>query len=68
MTPVLVKPDLPVPVRYTVSAAQTDERPAADIGWHAVFADPRLHRLIELALRNNRDLRLATLNVDAGSE
>lgn len=65
MTPVLVKPDLPVPVRYPVADAQFDERAAADIGWHAVFADPRLHQLIELALRNNRDLRLATLNVEA---
>lgn len=65
MTPELVKPDLPVPVRYPSAEAQIDGRRAADIGWHAVFADPRLHQLIELALRNNRDLRLATLNVEA---
>lgn len=30
-----------------------------------MFGDPRLQRLIELALHNNRDLRLATLNVEA---
>ena len=37
---------------------------AADQGWRAVFGDPRLQALIELALRNNRDLRIAALNVE----
>lgn len=38
---------------------------ASDIGWRAFFKDPRLQRLIELALQNNRDLREAALNVAA---
>ncbi|MDN7461084.1 multidrug transporter, partial [Burkholderia gladioli] len=29
---------------------------AADIGWRNFFADPRLQALIEIALKNNRDL------------
>jgi outer membrane protein, multidrug efflux system len=37
---------------------------AADIGWRDFFADPRLQRLISVALNNNRDLRIATLNVE----
>jgi outer membrane protein, multidrug efflux system len=37
----------------------------ADRGWRATFADPRLQALIELALRNNRDLRVAALQVEA---
>jgi multidrug efflux system outer membrane protein len=37
---------------------------AADIGWRDFFADPRLQRLISIALDNNRDLRIATLNVE----
>ena len=40
-------------------------RAAADIGWREFFADPRLQRLIDIALANNRDLRVAVLNVDA---
>lgn len=36
---------------------------AADIGWREFFADPRLQRVIELALANNRDLRVSMLNV-----
>ena len=38
--------------------------PAADIGWREFFRDPRLRRLIELALTNNLDLRVAVLNVE----
>ncbi len=37
--------------------------PAADIGWRNFLADPRLQRLVALALQNNRDLRVAALNV-----
>ena len=36
---------------------------AADIGWRQFFNDPRLQRLIELALSNNRDLAVAALRV-----
>jgi outer membrane protein, multidrug efflux system len=37
----------------------------ADIGWRDMFRSPRLQRLIEDALANNRDLRIATLNIAA---
>lgn len=36
-----------------------------DRGWRATFADARLQELIDLALRNNRDLRVAALQVEA---
>jgi multidrug efflux system outer membrane protein len=38
--------------------------PATDIGWREFFRDPRLQQLIELALTNNLDLRVAMLNVE----
>lgn len=38
---------------------------AAQLGWEEYFADPRLKALITVALRNNRDLKIAALNVDA---
>ncbi|WP_322045212.1 efflux transporter outer membrane subunit [Paraburkholderia sp. J67] len=44
------------------STAQTAPL-AADVGWRDFFKDPRLQRLIELALENNRDMRVAALNV-----
>jgi multidrug efflux system outer membrane protein len=37
---------------------------AADTGWRNFLADERLQRLVELALHNNRDLRLALLNAE----
>ncbi|HWS66348.1 MAG TPA: TolC family protein [Steroidobacteraceae bacterium] len=40
-------------------------RTADQIGWRDFFADPRLQHLIEIALENNRNLRIAVLNVAA---
>jgi multidrug efflux system outer membrane protein len=37
---------------------------AADVGWREFFTDPGLQKLIELALASNRDLRIASLNVE----
>jgi len=37
---------------------------AADVGWRDFFVDERLEQLIALALENNRDLRLAVLDVE----
>ncbi|GAB5100918.1 efflux transporter outer membrane subunit [Caballeronia sp. HLA56] len=38
---------------------------AADTGWRNFFVDARLQQLIDIALKNNRDLRVAVLNVQA---
>lgn len=35
-----------------------------NLGWRDFFADAKLRRLIELALAGNRDLRVATLNIE----
>ncbi|MFW8695804.1 multidrug transporter, partial [Mesorhizobium japonicum] len=40
------------------AAARTED-------WRTLFNDPALHQLIERALVNNRDLRVAALNVEA---
>ncbi|MBC2607357.1 efflux transporter outer membrane subunit [Pelagicoccus albus] len=37
---------------------------AAEIGWRNFFTDPKLEELISLSLENNRDLRVAVLNVE----
>jgi outer membrane protein, multidrug efflux system len=37
----------------------------ADVGWREFFTDPLLQQLIALSLENNRDLRVAALNVEA---
>jgi outer membrane protein, multidrug efflux system len=38
---------------------------ADDMGWREFFPDPQLQQLIALALANNRDLRVAALNVQS---
>ena len=51
--------------RVSPPAPDTATGPAAaDLDWRQVFVDPRQQRLIELALQNNRDLRVAALNVE----
>ena len=47
-----------------VAADGTATRPVADIGWREFFADPRLQEVVALSLENNRDLRVAVLNVE----
>ena len=64
LTPTLVKPALPVPAVYDAGKT-AGQGNAADLGWRQMLLDPRLQRLVELALHNNRDLRVAALNVDA---
>lgn len=60
------RPTPPVPTTWNGNAAgKADTVSVADIGWRQFFPDPVLQRLIELALANNRDLRVAVLNVQA---
>jgi multidrug efflux system outer membrane protein len=70
LQPIYKRPDAPVPDAYPAGAAYgappkggEGALPAADIGWRDFLTDPRLQRLVEIALANNRDLRVAALNV-----
>jgi len=45
------------------TAADTSKTLAVDTQWRTFFRDPRLQKLIQIALDNNRDLRVAALNV-----
>src|SRR5271156_544188 len=56
------RPPPPVPALPGGAAGGTA---AADIGWREFFPDPQLQQLIELALAQNRDLRVAALNVQS---
>ena len=65
MAPRYERPAAPVPASYENVEAAPVPVPASDIGWHEFFPDPDLQALIATALENNRDLRIATLNVEA---
>jgi len=62
--PAYERPAAPVPATFPNTAAVAAQPPAAEIAWQDYFTDPRLVQLIELALANNRDLRVATLNIE----
>ena len=61
--PTLERPAAPVPQNYP-AASQPAGAAAADIPWQQFFTDQRLQQLIDLALENNRDLRVAVLNIE----
>lgn len=69
MVPTLQRPVPPVPASFpsqdTAPVSTGQALPAHAVGWRTMFADPHLQCLIELALENNRDMRLAVLNVEA---
>ena len=59
-----ISPAWPKVPGHGESPTNTAAIPAADIGWRDFFRDARLQQLIELALTNNLDLRVAMLNVE----
>lgn len=65
MEPHYNRPAAPVPATWSDNGGSQDAPAVADIGWRQFFPDPTLQRLIALALANNRDLRVAVLNVQA---
>ena len=67
LAPKYEQPAAPVAATFE-NVAATDMAmavPASEIGWTEFFPDAELRGLIARALANNRDLRIATLNVEA---
>ncbi|MBB3844973.1 efflux transporter outer membrane subunit [Xanthomonas arboricola] len=75
LMPRYARPDAPVPERFagtelstastTIDTASPEQAiDIANIGWRQVFTDPALQQVIALALENNRDLRVAALNIE----
>jgi outer membrane protein, multidrug efflux system len=68
LMPEYTRPQAPVPTAWPSGPAYKETSktaPAAtDLHWRQFFNDPRLQQIIQIALNNNRDLRIATLNVE----
>ncbi len=65
MAPTYIRPDLPVAESYPSPTTEpADGASASELGWREVFGDQRLQALLALAIENNRDLRIAALNVE----
>ncbi|WP_207816315.1 efflux transporter outer membrane subunit [Pseudomonas sp. 50_B] len=59
------RPAPPVAAHYPQGLAYASAAGTAGADWSGLFQDPLLRRLIHSALDNNRDLRVAALNVAA---
>jgi multidrug efflux system outer membrane protein len=70
LAPDYTQPVAPVPTEWPQGPAYKDSQTAPDaqtaweLSWQSFFTDPELRQIIETALNNNRDLRLALLNVE----
>ncbi|MBT0663495.1 AdeC/AdeK/OprM family multidrug efflux complex outer membrane factor [Geobacter pelophilus] len=70
MAPKYSQPAAPVPAvwpsgaSYKAETAKPADKPVAEIPWQEFFVDSQLRKLIALALENNRDLRVAALNIE----
>ncbi|NTW07190.1 MAG: efflux transporter outer membrane subunit, partial [Syntrophaceae bacterium] len=70
MAPQYTRPAAPVPAEWPTGPAYNQAKPAISaeavtkLAWKEFITDERLQKVIENALRNNRDLRIAALNVE----
>ncbi len=69
LAPQYTKPEAPIPSSWPSGPAYKETRAlgapvGTDLKWREFFTDERLQRIIETALNSNRDLRLASLNVE----
>jgi multidrug efflux system outer membrane protein len=70
MIPKYKRPEAPIPGQWPSGAAYPATQPAdsssnvMQIKWQEFFTDSKLQKIIETALQNNRDLRLAVLHVE----
>lgn len=64
LAPKYERPAPPVAERFAGEGATASGPVASELEWQSFFADERLKRLIGIALANNRDLRIAALNME----
>lgn len=71
MAPRYSRPAAPVPAAWPAGTAAVDSNAvqagstnASQLPWSQFIRDEKLRKLVDLSLQNNRDLRLAVLNVE----
>jgi multidrug efflux system outer membrane protein len=70
LAPKYTQPKAPIPVEWPQGAAYKGAQAAPEaakvsmLKWREFFTDEQLQKIIKTALHNNRDLRLAALNVE----
>ncbi|MFL9711339.1 efflux transporter outer membrane subunit [Methylobacillus sp. Pita1] len=61
LNPPYSRPEAPIPAQYPAAGSEAASQPAS---WQEYFTDPELQRLINIALANNRDLRITALRIE----
>ncbi len=64
LMPTYERPAAPVAAQWPTATPAVTGTAAADLAWQDFFADATLRQLIATALANNRDLRVAVLNIE----
>src|SRR3989304_3067511 len=65
LAPKYTRPEAPITAEWPSGAAyrETKGPTPPELRWQEFFTDEKLQKILEAALKNNRDLRLAALNV-----
>jgi len=70
LAPEYTRPEAPIPAGWPTGAAYRETKTSGEapipleLNWPQFFTDEKLQKLIQIALTNNRDLRLAALNAE----
>jgi multidrug efflux system outer membrane protein len=68
LAPTYVRPKAPIPSSWPSGEAYRKDASVqnrvASVAWKDFFMDPKLQKLVALSLDNNRDLRVAALNIE----
>ncbi len=70
MMPEYKRPASPVPASWPTGPAYKETgtdfkgRSAVDVNWREFYTDEQLQKIIEMALANNRNLRISALNIE----
>jgi NodT family efflux transporter outer membrane factor (OMF) lipoprotein len=62
LAPYFRPPEAPVPA--TLGTVDNDQKALTELGWQSFITDKRLQQVVDLSLKNNRDLQVATLNIE----
>lgn len=64
LAPLYTRPTAPVPATVGEPDTEQAQKPLSELGWQAFITDARLRQVVDLALKNNRDLRVAALTIE----
>ena len=64
LVPEYQRPQAPVPAQFANTSTNASQSSSAVLDWQGILRDHRLQQVVAMALNNNRDLRVALLNIE----